>query len=154
MRLKVWFGVILLIFLIILTLLVIGIVRGELGRPVRYELPAGYKGWVLIEYQNPACHSLEVKGIYLVIPIPHSGRTCTSSPAPQGWRYERYEYVTPNGKRTTIPFHPLFGENQIWASSYAPAQETVRFPRERFFVGTRDELERSWSDQPDIRDRK
>ena len=29
--------------------------RGGVSRPVRYELPANYQGWVFIEYGVPTC---------------------------------------------------------------------------------------------------
>lgn len=138
----------------IVVLVIVVAIRQGVGRPIRYELPPGYRGWVLIEYENPSCPSLVTKGMYLVISIPSSGRACTSSPVPKGWRYSRYEYLAADGQRTTIPSGGQGKDNQIWASSHAFAQETVRFPRDRFFVGTKEELEKSWSKEPDVRDKE
>ena len=132
-------------------LVIVVAINQGIGRPVRYELAPGYRGWVMVEHENPSCPPLVVKGLYLLIPVPPSGRACTSSPAPKGWRYFRYQYVTVDGQRTTIPSGGSGNENQIWASSHAPAQKEVTLPRATFFVGTKEELEKSWSQEPNVR---
>lgn len=134
------------VLLVIVALIVLVAIRQGIGWPIRYEFASAYQGWVVIQYDNPTCSPFESDGIYLVIPIQPSGRACTSSPVPKGWRYNQYEYVAPDGERIRIPFG---GEdNRIWADSVAYAQATVRFPKQTFFVGTKKELESSWSERP------
>jgi len=125
-----------------------------LGRPIRYEFAPGFTGWVMIEYENPSCPPLQSKGFYIVIPISPNGRACTSSSVPRGWRYLRHEYVSPEGKRSIITHNGSESENLVWGGSVAPAQATVRFPRKTFFIGTRDQLEKNWATEPDVRDHK
>jgi hypothetical protein len=86
----------------IAVLLAIAALAGALGRPLRWELPPGYRGWVVVRFGDPACPPLRGSGIYLVVPVTAGGRGCTSSPVPAGWRYYRYEYVGPDGIRTVI----------------------------------------------------
>ena len=74
-----------------------------IGRPLRHELPAGYQGWALVEDQRPDCPALSVQGIRLIITYDASGRACTSSPKPLGWRYRTFVYVEPSGTRRPIP---------------------------------------------------
>jgi len=70
-----------------------------------------------------------------------------------GWRYLRHEYVNPEGKRTVITHQGGWdSDNRIRGGSLAAAQKTVRFPRETFFVGTKDQLQKSWEKRPDVRD--
>lgn len=141
------------VLIILLVLVILPALGGGLGWPLRYELAAGYRGWVVIQYEDPACPPLQSKGIYLVIPIPPSGHACTSSPMPKGWRYTRYEYMSPDGTRRAIPWSGWNPDREIWAQSWAPVQRGVSFPRKSFFVGTNAELLKSWGAQPDLRDR-
>ena len=142
------------VLIILVVFVILPALGGGLGRPLRYELPAGYRGWVVIQYEDPACPPLQSKGIYLVIPIPPSGRACTSSPIPLGWRYTRYEYVSPDGTRRAIRWGGWHPDQEIWAGSWAPVQQGVSFPRSSFFVGAETELlERGWATRPDLRDK-
>ncbi len=95
------------------------------GRPLRHELPAGYRGWALVEYQRPDCPALSVQGFYLIITYEASGRACTSSQKPLGWRYRTFAYVEPNGTRRPIP------EEMLRSYSYSISDNA-----DTFFVGT------------------
>lgn len=53
---------------------------GGIGRPTNFELPEGYRGWVVIEYYNPNCPPLKTSRMHIVVEIPTSGHLCTSSP--------------------------------------------------------------------------
>lgn len=143
-----------LLILVIIALLIAGGILGTVGRPIRYELPEGYRGWVVIQYQDPTCAPIRTEGIYLIITIPPSGRACTSDAIPRGWRYTRYDYVSPDGTRKTIPSSGWNPKREIWAGSWAPVQQGVTFPRSSFFVGTKAELEKSWPDRPQLRNKE
>lgn len=122
-------GIILLVLLLVLA--------GELGRPVRYEIPEGFRGRVVIQYEDPSCPSLRTSGLYVVIPISESGRGCTKSAVPEGWRYTRYDYVTSDGSRTRISDERSSREPAAFAGSYSPSRK-----RELLFIGTAEEFER------------
>lgn len=114
------------------------------GRPTRYELPDGYRGWVVIEYRNPDCPPIRTSGIYLILEIPHSGHVCTSDPLPDNsWRLTRYEYVRADGKRKHIPSYDNHAR-EVWAGHIALFQTRKEgFPQQGIFVGTKAEYEKS-----------
>jgi hypothetical protein len=120
----------------------------DIQRPVVWEIAAGYHGWVVLSYDDPSCPALPTVGLYQVIPIPSSGRACTSSSLPPGLRYTRYEYVDAAGNRTELPVTAPGGGGMVWAQSYTPRQPGVPFPREVFFVGLEADLQHSWGSQP------
>jgi hypothetical protein len=109
--------------------------------PLIYELPDHLRGWIMIQYGDPACAALDTRDKALVIPIPRSGCLCTSTPVPEGWRSTRYEYIGKDGSRKKIPSGAFWeGDSMILAGSVGPYG---KYLRERFFLGTRDELKNS-----------
>ena len=71
---------------------------GGVGRPILWEVPAGFHGWVSIRHGNPNCRPLQTRGLYLVASTLPAGEGCTSSPAwASRWRYYRLEMVRPDG---------------------------------------------------------
>jgi hypothetical protein len=138
--------VVLLIPVAYLVLTFAGMVRQGIGRPVKWEFSPGYHGWVVVRYEDPTCPPLLTKGIFVVIPIPSSGRVCTVSPSVGDvWRYHRYVYVHPDGTQTVIS-----RGTAIRAESGAPVQQGVKFPYQTFFVGTEEDLEKSRASRPKI----
>ena len=95
------------------------------GRPLRHELPNGYHGWALVQYQRPDCPALSVQGIRMIVAYDATGRACTSSQKPFGWRYRSFAYVEPNGTRHPIP------EEMLRSYSYSIGDNA-----DTFFVGT------------------
>jgi hypothetical protein len=108
---------------------------GEVGRPKRFEIPDGYSGWIAIQYADPACSPLRTSGVFLVIQISRSGRACTSSPIPGGWRYTRYDYVRENGELLHLPTGHRRHEISAVFSFYSPTSK-----REHLFIGTEQEF--------------
>ena len=94
------------------------------GRPLRHELPPGFRGWALVQYQRPDCPAL-AQGIRLVIGYDATGKACTSSKKPLGWRYRTFVYVEPNGTRRPVP------EEMLRSYSYSVGDNA-----DTFFVGT------------------
>jgi hypothetical protein len=90
-----------------------------MGRPVLIELPAGYKGWVIVRVEDAECSALAARGVFRVVSVPNSGRVCTSSPRllmPKRLTYVRFEYVYPDGKRTSLPWSGSGGDT--WAKAW------------------------------------
>jgi len=131
------------LLVILLSVIVWAVATGNLGRPILWQFTPGYRGWVVVEYENPACPPLVTEGVYLVIRVPASGRACTSSPIPVGWRYGRYEYVFEDGRRRVIP-------SSGWDSNSEITLLSVNFEKklEFLFVGTKQELKESWKNLP------
>jgi hypothetical protein len=110
--------------------------HGEIGRPVVYRFPAKYRGWAGVRYDDTKCSKMNTEKWYLVISFDVTGRACTSSPPPGGWRYYRYEYTDLDGSS-----HRLSAQKDVWAS----ATTGPDIPRiETLFVGSKTELEQSW----------
>jgi hypothetical protein len=118
-RLLVFCGAVLLILTL---LLVLAIATAGISAPLRYELPDGFRGWVLIQYMDSSCPPLVRDGIGDVVLVPESGRACTSSAPREGWHIAEYEVRNAAGPRS-------LDESQITIHSTSP----VCF-REQFYV--------------------
>jgi hypothetical protein len=80
---------------------------GSENQEVVYEFSPHFKGWVLIQYEDPACNPLPSGTGSIHVPIPESGCACTSDALPPGLRPRRFERVHPDGRREVLPsqFH-------------------------------------------------
>ena len=133
-RLLVWVGVAVVGGL---TLFVgfISVFSYGVGRPLRWELPARYRGWAVLDYEQRQCPPLVRSGLYVVIRFDANGRACTSDSQLRGWRYHRYEYVRSDGSR--VVREPIVSRGDarlIWGNAYVYPENAYEF-----FVGTRDE---------------
>lgn len=120
-------------------LIFIMVIHQDIGRPELYEFSPSFHGWFVVEYGNPNCLALTTRGIFRVIRIPSSGRTCTSSPPITGWQYTRYAYVSSDGVRQQIP-----GDAVAWGY-YVQERKT-----EVLFLGKEQEMRRNWGTKPQI----
>ena len=112
-------------------------------RSLMYKIADGYKGWAVVRYDDPSCAPLDRESMFTVITVPSSGIGCTSSPLQQGWRLTLYEYVRRGQATRRIPQSSWGGNGEIWAGFGMPYEHS-----ESFFVGTEQELQRSWSSRP------
>ena len=123
----------------VLTLIVgVSIYTGKLARPIAWRFPQGYRGWVVVNFQNPSCPALVKDGLYWVIPVSASGRGCTSAPFPEGWRLNRYEYVDSLGRQTRLRADGWKTDSMVWP--FAVNREKNEW---YLFVGTEPEFRRS-----------
>lgn len=135
--------------LLVCLLLIFGITlvilyfAGEIGRPVLYRLPGDYRGWAGIRYDDPHCVPLLKEGWYTVIPFDANGRGCTSTSAPGGWRYMRYEFLYPDGSRREL----IGPDEQVWSIGVTGPQAPHI---EALFVGSKAAMERAWARQHDF----
>jgi hypothetical protein len=101
-------------------------VHHEFGRPMLYELPSGFKRWVVVHFEDPSCPPLHKQGVFLVVPVPSSGQVCTSTRHPEGWIYYRFEYLQPNGKREPLSLRSgtdPAGKVQVYLLTYQPEEK-------------------------------
>jgi len=131
-RIALW--VLALIVLTPLILLSLMFLPSGCGRPVRLDLPPGYRGWVVIQHGDPSCPPLRIDWPFVVISVWSSGQASTSTPELEGWRFWRYMYVRPDGARTSAP--------RDWGYSIPEKRQLV------LFVGTEAEREASWDRAP------
>jgi hypothetical protein len=120
--------------------------------PVVYEIPDGYRGWVLVRYEREDCPPLQLRGVDLIVSVDDRGCGCTSSeaPWPGTWRDTRYTYGRTEG--TTREIRPAVLANsggkivdasgEVWDIS----EGSVQYAGERrsrgydaFYIGTEDE---------------
>lgn len=59
---------------------------------VVYEVPDGFRGWVIVEYSSPSCHAPIDRQGRSVIPISETGTGCSSHSVAQGWSSSAVEY--------------------------------------------------------------
>ncbi len=137
-------GVAFALFTFVSAILVVLVLTGEVGRPILWEIKGGYRGWIIVGYENPTCARLDRRGIYLVISVPYSGRACTSSPMPKGWRYERYVYVGEHQQQRALRSVGWNRDPEIWPISTDPKKKL-----EYLFVGSKKELDEGWRSRPD-----
>lgn len=70
--------------------------------PTRYDLPAGFDGWVIVEYGVVGAPPLPVEHGTRVMTIPAGGRLVTSTPQERGIIHNRFFFVAADGTRTPI----------------------------------------------------
>jgi hypothetical protein len=67
-----------------------------------WEIPADYRGWVVLEWENPECPKLPSRGLSRIIPVDATGYACTSNrpeDVPSGYRTF---FVYPDGHREEL----------------------------------------------------
>lgn len=121
-----------------------GLVFGWISRPERWTFPVGFRGWVLVRYQDPSCPPLPTDGLYRVIAVDLSGRACTSSPAARGWHVEQFTFVFPDGRTEAIPAGGD-GADRVAAWNIAVSGD---YREQYLFVGTKAELDQGWNAAP------
>jgi hypothetical protein len=129
----------------LIALLLVLRATGAVASDQRYEIPASYRGWVIVQEETPECPELTTDQGALVYSIDSSGCGCTSSKPLQGWSRVTYFAVAADG-RTALPTTGWGGGGLIWAGFSGYASNRAH-PYSGFFVGTEDELNRSWSNQ-------
>lgn len=82
-------------------------------RPVRYWIPAGYTGWVKINFRVPNAPALPMEDGNYVAQIPANAQLETSSDIEYGTAKDEYYYYETGGKRPLK--HTTFGGGgMIW----------------------------------------
>jgi len=117
------------------------------GRPMVYEFPAGFKGWVSVKFGDSTCPPLGRRGKWLVVNVPSSGKVCTSTPHDDRWIHYRFEYVRPDGTLEDLPLRSGSdppGQVQVRMIAYIPEHNW-----EELFVGSKEDAEANWGKPPD-----
>jgi len=135
-----------LVLLPLVACLLLAVPTGFVSRPERWDLPADYRGWVVLRYEDPSCPPLRADGLNRVIPFDAAGRACTSGRMARGWIYTEHQYVAPGGARTAVP-EGEWGRPgvQVWAEI-----TSSDYTEEAAFVGTEEQLNTNWASRPDL----
>jgi hypothetical protein len=82
------------------------------------EIPAGYEGYLVVQFQNPGCPPLELRQGYEVIRFGPDGRACASNTysEQEGVAKDRYFYFYPDGtlvelRYPDVQFGAMYGGN-------------------------------------------
>lgn len=127
-------GLAVVLFVLIAVPLGFLIYTGGFSRPIEFQVPAGYRGWAEVYYDDPTCPPLHTRGVFRVVTISVAGRGCAPSRLMERWTYERFVYVSPDGTRRSTDGH-------IPASD----PETKRL---FVFIGTKEEMNRDRTQPP------
>lgn len=80
------------------------------------EIPAGYRGYLVVQFSEPSCPALERRGEYQVIRFGDDGRACTSElyEDQEGVAVDHTYYVYPDGRlielgRQDASFGTMYG---------------------------------------------
>lgn len=117
------------------------------GRPMRYQFPPGFKGWIVLKYEDPSCPQLLRQGVFYVVNVPASGRVCTSTSHDHRWIYYQFEYAYPDGRRESLPLRSGSdppGKVQVWLVAYLSD-----YRWEEDFVGSKEDAATKWGTPPD-----
>lgn len=99
--------------------------------PIKYLVPDGCRGWLIVRYEVEGAQPLEVRGGTVVIRFPDSGIIETSSAVNGGIGIVEYWYYSPHGERKRIPLESIWGMR---------TGRRGKLKMLRIFIGTHDEF--------------
>ena len=105
--------------------------------PARYLIPAGYVGWVRIEYGAPGEMPLTREGKFRVVHVGPDGTTRTSSELPEGWGRDQFFYES-GAVRKALSNAGWCKGGMIWGEVTGSDGKQGRF--QKFFVGNEDQF--------------
>ena len=133
-----WLGRAIVISIFVSVVAITGVIA-VFGRPVFYQIPSQYRGWIVLEYANPSCPRLTSRGINQVLEISSNGHFCTSSPVPLPDRFRRAMYAYSSNHLTERLFPCGTASADVCVRAVRPAS-TSEFPQRVMFVGTPQEF--------------
>ncbi|MDQ6720135.1 MAG: hypothetical protein M3003_04985 [Candidatus Dormibacteraeota bacterium] len=90
--------------------------------PDRWEIPSGYVGWIVAQYESSACSALPLDRGYKVLKVNDRGRICTSDKQESGEAFDKFFYVNSGGQANEIDQRTL-----IWGSVYSSTKRSFHF---------------------------
>jgi len=114
-----------------------------------WELPSGYRGWVTMEYSNPDCPAVDNTGFTVTYKIDGHGHGCTSSSPAGSVHWNSYVALDSQNRRKELLWGQWGKGGDLWAGATVWAGTSHPVLRgEYFFMGTEDELKKSWGLKP------
>jgi len=112
-----------------------------------WEVPQGYRGWVLVERANPRCQPAQFTLTSVVFRVDSSGHGCTSTPLAKASQLLSFWEIDSLGRKHELPSSP---GGLIWGFSNAAASNEFVSIREatEFFVGTEAEFDAAQQSRP------
>ena len=111
--------------------------------PARYLIPAGYVGWVRIEYGAAGAPPLVREGKYLLVRLAQDGTARTSSELDEGWGRDQFFYESGTGRNTLSNAGWCKG-GMIWGEITGKfvGETKTSSSWQKFFVGNEDQFRR------------
>jgi hypothetical protein len=106
----------------------------------KFLLPAGYIGWVLLEYGVNGAPPVPEESGANIFKVPSSGRLKTSSSGPVDGAPNSYFYYSKDGSLVAISSDYWNGNGMIWGEY--PGSANGQLCMFGFFVGTHEEYEK------------
>jgi len=108
-----------------------------------FEVPPGYRGWVVVEYGNPDCGEFPIINNRRQIKVASDGRACTKDPVAEGLGRDSYVETIDDGRMELID-EKEHADRTIWGRSTVASGNGERaVVTIQFFVGTGAEHERA-----------
>lgn len=108
--------------------------------PERYLIPAGYTGWVRIDFRQPGAAALPIEEGLRLLKLNAQGTLQTSSDPRPGHGKDEFFADSATG-RTPLSNAGVCRDGMIWGLETMVDDRTGK-PFERFFVGTEDQYRR------------
>ncbi|MGA7629137.1 MAG: hypothetical protein WCB11_00130 [Terriglobales bacterium] len=105
-------------------------------RPERFLIPAGYTGWVRIEFRRKSAPPLPTEDGRLLLKLNEQGTLQTSSDPLPGHGKDDFFYYS-GDRRTPLSIAGVCKGGMIWQVE-TMVDEPTSIPFERFFVGSED----------------
>lgn len=99
-----------------------------------YTLAAGTEpGWVIVEFENPACPALPKDFLGRSIAVPASRYACTSEKLRLGWAPDRYYLAASSGDRKNLKLDRDI--HNVAGFAFGGGKGRCKMVGERFFFG-------------------
>jgi hypothetical protein len=105
--------------------------------PERFLIPAGYTGWVRIDFRQRNAPSLPIENGRLLLKLNENGLLRTSSDPQSGHGRDDFFYYA-SDRRTPLSSAGVCKGGMIWQTE-TMVDESTSTPFARFFVGTEDQ---------------
>lgn len=109
--------------------------------PERYLIPAGFTGWVRVDYRQMNASPLPTEDGHRLLKLNAQGMAATSSNPPSGHGIDDFLYYTAD-RRTPLSSAGVCKGGMIWEVR-TMVDEHPSMPVTRFFVGTEDQYRKA-----------
>ena len=128
---------------IVLFLILILFAYKELGYPLLWEIPEGFHGWVVAQFDDPNCSQLPRHELYQVVKISSDGKACTSTSMSEKWVYDGFERIDATGHLTILS--STGQDPSVWFIESSEESHKLLV-----FIGRKAELDAHWGERPRI----
>ncbi len=108
-----------------------------------WEIPAAFRGWAVLEWENPACPDLPHRGLTRVVAVDATGYACTANQPEAVPSGSRTFLIWPDGRREELRFGYYTYDGLQASSSFSAYSGDGSHRYEVTFIGTASEFDES-----------